>query len=163
MGVLGTVLVGLVILAGLVGVVLPVLPGAVLVLAGIVVWGIAQATAISWLVVAVAAVWIVGSQILKYVIPTRRLRESSIPGLSLLVGGMLGILGFFVVPVIGLLIGFVAGVYAMERQRLDSHHEAWPSTITALRAVGLSILIELAGALFAAATWLGGVVLISVS
>ena len=51
--------------------------------------------------------------------------------------------GFFVVPVVGLVLGFVAGVYAAERRRVGVE-AAWPSTLAALRAVGLCILIELA-------------------
>jgi hypothetical protein len=35
---------------------------------------------------------------------------------------------------------------------------AWPSTVSALRAVGLSLLIELAAGLLAAAVWLAGAV-----
>ena len=61
------------------------------------------------------------------------------------------------VPVVGLLLGFVAGVYAAERRRVG-HDAAWPSTLAALRAAGLSILIELAAAVLAAATWVVGVV-----
>ncbi len=38
--------------------------------------------------------------------------------------------------------------------------QAWPSTVSALRAVGLSVLIELAAALLAAATWLVGALLV---
>ena len=43
-------------------------------------------------------------------------------------------------------------------RRLGSHQLAWPSTRHALGAVGLSILIELAGALLAAGAWLTAVV-----
>jgi len=65
--------------------------------------------------------------------------------------------GFFVVPVVGLILGFVLGVYTAERVRLGSHATAWPSTMHALKAVGLSILIELAAGLLLAAAWLGAV------
>ncbi len=64
--------------------------------------------------------------------------------------------GFFVIPVVGLFLGFVVGVYGAEEERLGPQ-AAWPSTKLAVRAVGLSILIELAGALLAAATWLAAV------
>ncbi len=36
---------------------------------------------------------------------------------------------------------------------------AWPATVHALKAVGLSMLIELVACLLAAATWVAGVVL----
>nr|WP_246210013.1 DUF456 domain-containing protein [Nocardioides piscis] len=68
-------------------------------------------------------------------------------------------MGFFVIPVVGLFIGFVLGVYAAEHRRLGSA-AAWPATKHALKAVGLSILIELAAAMLAVATWIVGVVIV---
>jgi hypothetical protein len=66
--------------------------------------------------------------------------------------------GFFVIPVIGLLVGFPVGVYLAERRRVGAD-AAWPSTRAALRAMGASILIELLAGLLATATWVTGVVL----
>ncbi len=74
----------------------------------------------------------------------------------MLVGGAIGIVGFFVIPVLGLLIGFVGGIYIAERRRQGGHGAAWRSTRAALRASGLALLVELAGALLAATTWLIG-------
>ena len=68
----------------------------------------------------------------------------------------LGVVGFFVVPVVGLFLGFVLGVYLAERRRLGAAG-AWPSTKASLRAVGLSILIELVAGVLAAGTWVVGV------
>jgi uncharacterized protein len=73
------------------------------------------------------------------------------------VGALLGFIGFFVVPVIGMFIGFVLGVYVAERARVGGAL-AWPSTKGALRAVGASILIELVAALLAAGAWVAAVV-----
>jgi uncharacterized protein len=150
----GLLIVGLVILAGLVGIVLPVLPGAILVLGAILVWAYKVGTTTSWVVFAVAALVIAVTQVAKYVVPGRRLTASDIPRSTLLVGAIAGIVGFFVVPVVGLLVGFVLGVYAAEYQRLGSHATAWPSTKVALRAVGLSLAIEMLGALLASGAWL---------
>jgi len=61
------------------------------------------------------------------------------------------------VPVVGLVLGFVLGVYLAERARLG-RDGAWPSTRTALGAVGWSILIELAAGLLATAVWVGALV-----
>jgi uncharacterized protein YqgC (DUF456 family) len=65
----------------------------------------------------------------------------------------LGLVGFFVVPVVGLLLGFVLGVYLAERGRLGQHQAAWTSTVVALKAAGVSMLIELLTGLLMAATW----------
>ena len=150
------VLVALGIAVGLVGVVVPVVPGALLVWAAILVWGIDVRTATGWVVVVVATASIAGGQVVKYTIPGKRLRTRGVPSRSLVVGGLLAIVGFFVVPVVGLVIGFVLGVYASELQRVGARL-AWPSTTAALRAVGLSMLLELASALVATAAWVIGV------
>lgn len=147
------VVVAVLIAVGLVGVVLPLLPGALLVAAAIVFWAVVESTTAAWTACGIGLLLIAASQILKYTLPGRRMRDSGVPGSSLLIGAVVGIGGFFVVPVIGLVLGFVAGVYLAELRRLGSTTRAWPSTVVALRAVGLSLAIELLGALAAAGTW----------
>jgi uncharacterized protein len=150
----GEVLVGLAILVGLVGVVVPVLPGAVLVWAAILVWSLATKTTLAWAVLGAATVSVAAVQVVKYVIPDRQLRAGGVPRRSVVLGGLLALVGFFVIPVVGLVVGFVAGVYLSERQRLRDHDAAWRATLLAAKAVGVSVLIELAGALLAATAWL---------
>lgn len=147
-------LVGLAIMVGLVGVVVPVLPGAVLVWAAILVWALVTKTTLGWLVLAVATVSVGTTQVVKYVIPDRRLRAGGVPRRSIVIGGLLALVGFFVIPVVGLVLGFLAGVYLSERQRLREHDAAWRGTILAAKAAGVSILVELAGTLVAALAWL---------
>jgi uncharacterized protein YqgC (DUF456 family) len=155
----GLVLVGLAILVGLFGVVMPVIPGLLLCWAAVLVWAVVEGTPLAWTVFGVSTVVVAISQVVKYMIPGQRLRNAGVPVRSMAVGGLLGIVGFFVVPVIGLVLGFVVGVYAAERLRLGTHAAAWSSTVHALKAVGLSILIELAAGLVVAAVWLGAVTL----
>ncbi len=76
----------------------------------------------------------------------------------MVLGGVLGIVGFFVIPVVGLIVGFVLGVYLSELQRVG-RSAAWPATKHALIAAGLSVLIELAAALLAASAWVAGLAL----
>jgi uncharacterized protein len=155
----GLVLVGIVILVGLVGVLLPLLPGLLLCWAAVLVWALAERTALAWTVLAAASVLVAASTVTKYLVPGRRMRAAGVPWGSLAAGGVLGIVGFFVIPVVGVVVGFVAGVYGAERLRLGGHAAAWPSTVQALRAVGLSMLIELGAGLLIAAAWLAAVLL----
>lgn len=154
MSALGLVLVGAAILVGIVGVVVPVLPGGLLVVAAVLIWAIAEQTTDAWVAFAVATGLVAGSQVVKYVVPGRRMRDAGVPRSTLALGALLGIIGFFVVPVIGLFLGFVLGVYLAERRRIGADGDPRTSTQLALRAVGLAILIELAGVLLAGATWL---------
>ena len=151
------VLVALAILVGLVGVIVPILPGLVLVLAAILVWAISEGSATGWTVFAVAALLIVAGSVVKYAVPNRRLKTTGIPSSTTWFGVAVGVVGFFVIPVIGLFIGFVLGVYLAENRRVGGA-AAWPSTKEALRAVGVSMLIELAAGVLAALVWVAGVV-----
>jgi uncharacterized protein YqgC (DUF456 family) len=151
------VLVGLAIAVGLVGILVPVLPGSVLILVAIGVWAAEVGGGTAWALFAVSAVLLVGGGIVKYVVPGRRLKDAGIPPSTQWIGAALGIVGFFVVPVVGLFLGFVLGVYLAERHRVGGP-AAWPSTRSALRAAGLSILIELTAGSLAALVWIGGVV-----
>ena len=149
----GELLVGLAVLVGLVGVVVPVLPGALLVWAAILVWAVLTQSVLGWAVLFVATVCLGAVQVVKYVIPDRRLRAAGVPRRSIVVGGLLALIGFFVIPVVGLFVGFVAGVYLVERHRLGEHDAAWRATMLAARSAGLAVVIELAGTLVAAVTW----------
>src|SRR5690349_6957194 len=150
------VLVALAIAVGIVGVVVPVLPGTLLVLVAILVWAWGVGTATAWSVFAVAALFLALGAVVKYVVPGRRLKEGGVPGSTLVLGGVLGIVGFFVIPVVGLVVGFVLGVYLAELRRVGAA-AAWPATVHALKAVGLSMLIEMVAGMLAAATWVVGV------
>jgi uncharacterized protein len=151
------IVVGVAVLVGLVGIVVPVLPGSVLILVAILVWATEQGTATAWAVSAVAASLLVVGAVVKYAVPGRRLKATGVPQRTIVAGGLLGIVGFFVVPVVGLFAGFVLGVYLTEAHRVGGGR-AWPSTRAALAAVGVSILIELVAGLLAATCWVVGVV-----
>ena len=156
---LGLVVVGLAIATGIVGVVVPVLPGALLVWAAIAVWALVVDSGTSWGVLAGATVVIGGAQLLKLLVPGRRLHDAGVPRQSIFAGLALGAVGFFVIPVVGFFIGFPLGVYLEELRRRGRHESAWSSTREALRAMGLSILIELASAVLAAGAWLAAVLI----
>jgi hypothetical protein len=147
------------ILIGLAGIVVPVLPGLLLVWGGVAVWAVAEHDAGAWVVLAVATLVAAGGSVVKYLLPGRRLKESGVPWTTVGLGTVLGIAGFFVVPVVGVVLGFVLGVFLAEWLRLKDTAAAWPSTRRALAAVGWSILIELATALLVTAVWLVGLVL----
>lgn len=153
----GEVVVGIAILVGLVGILIPVLPGLILVVVAVLIWAIVEGGPAAWTVAGVAFVLGAGGMAVSYLIPGRRLKNSGIPMSTLLLGGGLAIAGFFLIPVVGGPLGFVLGIYLAERQRLG-HDAAWPATVVSVRAVGLSIGIELAAGLLIAGVWLAGVI-----
>jgi uncharacterized protein YqgC (DUF456 family) len=154
-----TVISGLAILVGVLGVLIPVLPGLLLCWLGVLLWAIlGDAGGGRWAVLGFATVIAVAGTVIKYLWPGRRLKSTGVPTSSLLAGGVLGLIGFFVIPVVGLVLGFVLGVWLAERVRLGPG-QAWASTKQALAAVGLSMLVEFTAALGVAAVWVLGLLL----
>ena len=150
------VVVGVAIAVGLIGILVPVLPGSALILVAILLWALELGSATGWAVFAVAAAFLVVGTVVKYVVPGRQLKDAGIPASTQWTGVALAVPGFFVIPVVGAFVGFVAGVYLAERRRLGPG--AGASTRSALRAVGVSVLIELTAAILAACAWVAGVV-----
>ncbi len=153
----GIVLVALVIAVGIVGIIVPLLPGILLVYAAIVVWAVIEHTVAAWVTLGVVTVLIGATTLIKYMWPMKRMRSADVGTMTLLAGAVLGIIGFFVIPIVGLVIGFVLGVYLAELANRHDQRLAWTSTKHALKGVALSVGVELTGALLATAAWAFGV------
>jgi len=142
------------IVVGIVGVVVPILPGLLLCWASVLVWALfTDAGWGRWVVLGVATLWTALGIVIKYAWPGRRLKSAGIPTSTLLAGVGLGLVGMFVVPVVGLVLGFVLGVWLAEAGRLGGLQAAWPSTRAALLGAGLSVLVELTAAMLVLGTY----------
>ncbi len=151
-----TVIAGVAILVGVLGVLVPVLPGLLLCWLGVLLWALlGDAGAVRWLVLGLATLVALIGTVVKYLWPGKRLKGTGVPTSSLVAAGVLGLVGFFVIPIVGLVLGFVLGMWLAERLRLGPG-QAWPSTRGALGAVGLSLLVEFAAALGVAVVWVFG-------
>jgi uncharacterized protein YqgC (DUF456 family) len=155
----GIVLVALVIAVGLVGIVVPLIPGILLVFGAIAVWAVVENNVTGWVTLGVVAALVAASTLIKYLWPMRRMRAADVSTWSLVAGAVLGIVGFFVIPLVGLVIGFVLGVYLAELSNRRDQRLAWTSTKHAVKGVALSVGVELAGALLATVAWVAGVYL----
>lgn len=152
-----TVLVVLIMLVGLVGIVIPVLPGLLLVWVAVLVWACETQSTQGWVILGIATALALCGSFLQYAIPGRRMAKAGVRTSSTLLGAGLALVGFFVIPVLGAFVGFALGIYLAERARLGSHDTAWPSTKHALKAIALSVGIELLTGLAIATTWVIGV------
>ena len=70
---------------------------------------------------------------------------------------MLGIIGMFVIPVVGFVVGFVLGIFLVEQGRSRDRAQAWTRTKHPLKAVLTSMGIELCAGVLIAITWVIGV------
>lgn len=153
-----TVVVALIMLVGLIGIAVPVLPGLLVVWAAVLVWASETQTTAGWVVLAIATALALSGFLLQYLLPGQRLRKAGVTTSTTVAGAALAVVGFFVIPIVGGFLGFALGIYLAERIKLGTHAAAWPSTKHALKAIGLSMGIELLTGLAIATTWVIGVV-----
>jgi len=156
-----TVLVGLLMVVGLIGIAVPLLPGLLLVWASVLIWAAGVHSTTGWVVLGIVTTLAVTGVLLQYLLPGRLMSRAGVRTSSTVAGTALGVVGFFVIPVVGAFLGFVLGVYLAERVRQGSHAATWSSTKSALAAIGLSMGIELMTGLAIAATWVIGVITIT--
>lgn len=152
----GLILIGLLIAVGLVGTIIQLYPGLPIIVLAIGIWAGFTGTAAAWWIFAAAAAVVVTAYVLSFVLPAKFMRDEGTPWSALSIGIILAFIGFFVIPVIGMPIGFVVGVFASEWVRLKDSKRAWRQTVTALKGVLLSVLIELIAGALSTGLWVLG-------
>lgn len=159
MSVLGEVLVGLAIAVGLVGIIVQILPGNALVLGSVLVWAWVTGGTAAWVCFALAALVIAVAEVGQWLLAGRHMRRAEVPWSTLVVGGVAAVVGFFVVPVVGLFLFFTLAVLVMEYLRRRDVRTAWRATVAALQATAITIGIQLLGGLTATVIWVVGLFL----
>lgn len=137
-----TVIVGLAMLVGCIGIIVPVLPGSILIAIAALVWAVVIGTTTGWVTLAVILLLVGIGMAASWVLTGRRLKARQIPNSSLLIAAVCAFIGFFVIPVVGLFVGFIAGLYLAEYRRLKDPKESWESSWTAIKALGIGIIVE---------------------
>lgn len=148
-------LVGLAMVVGLAGTVVPVLPGLPVIWVAGLVWALNVDGTGRWVVLAVLTVLLVVGTVAHYVLPARSLGGHA-PRSTLLLGVACAIVGMFVIPVVGFAVGGVVGVYAAELRRTGNPRAAWDSTRRVLVAFGIGMAVEVGAGVLMVLTWLGG-------
>ena len=149
----GELLVLLVMVVGLVGVLVPVLPGLLLVWGAGTYWAWADGGGGRWAVAALLTLLLVVGTVAKYALPARSASGAGAPRRTLVLGALGAVVGFFVIPVAGLLVGGVGAVYLAEWQRLGEPTAAWRSTRAVLVGVGVGLLVELLTGVLMVSVW----------
>lgn len=155
-----TAVTAVVMLVGLAGIVVPVVPGLLLVWLATALWAYDHPAPSAWVVFGVATVIYAAGLVSQYVVPGRRMRQAGVGTGTLLVAVLLAVVGFFVIPVLGAVVGFVLGIFLVEMSRHHERGPAWASTRHALKGVALSIGIELAAGFAIVLTWLVGLLVL---
>lgn len=148
-----TVVVGIAYVVGLTGIVVPVLPGTITLVLATLVWAILIGGWTAWVAFAIVLVLGAIGMTTSYVLTGRRLHAAEVPMWPVYVGIASGIVGIFVIPFLGLPIGFLIGLYVSEALRQKDWRKGFTSAWIAMKALGLGILIEFSLAMLSTITF----------
>lgn len=155
--ILVTVIAGLLLAAAVVGTVYPVLPGSPLAIGTLIAWGWILGSTASWTAAAIGALLAAAGWSASAVLTGRQLKRQQVPGRSIVVAMVAGVVGLFVIPFFGLFVGFAAGLLVSEYARRRDLRAALRSSVESLKAMGLGILMEFGMVCLAASVWTAGV------
>jgi uncharacterized protein len=144
---------------GLVGIVVPVLPGLLLVALGVLVWAVDARSTTGWVLLGLVVLLYLAGAVLQWLIPGKRMKRAGVRTSTMLAGVACGVVMMFVIPVLGLFVGFPLGVFLVSLARTRDPSGAARATGHALRAIGTNMLIELGTAGLIIGAYLGTVLL----
>jgi uncharacterized protein YqgC (DUF456 family) len=151
-------LVAIAMAVGIAGTVVPLVPGLWLVAAAALVYGLVEGFDAVGVVafVVIVALALLGT-VAGVVLPPRAAGGAGAPRVSLFVGVVGAIAGFFLIPIVGLPVGGAVGIYAGELVRTRKAAVAWRTTKATLKGFGVATLVQLAAGLMMAAVWVAWV------
>jgi uncharacterized protein YqgC (DUF456 family) len=151
-----TLLVGVAMVVGLAGTIVPVLPGIALLWAAGLAYGLIVGFGQVGIGVMVAFTLIVGISVAKSVLLPRRMASGNDVSIwSQLVAVVGAVVGFFVIPIVGIVLGALVGLFLAEWIKHRELGPAWVGTKAVAKAFGLSALIDVGLGLVMFALWSG--------
>ena len=153
-------LLAVVMALGAVGTVVPLLPGLALIWAAGLVYGLAAGFGATGIVAfATMTALAAAATVAGWVVPKRRASSAGAGRASVWLGITGAVVGFFAIPVVGLPLGGVLGIYVGEHLRTRDGAAAWAATRATIIGFGVAALVQLAAGLAMIATWAVWVVL----
>lgn len=153
-------LIAILMAIGILGTVIPLIPGLALVWIAGGLWAYfdgGDGTRM-WLFALMTLFAVIGYAA-QFLLPAAATTSSKPPKNTLLIGGLAGLVGFFVIPIIGAPIGFMAGVYTNYFLNTGDSTKAWALTLKTAVAFGWAILIQVFCSVLIALTWIFGLII----
>ncbi len=149
-----TVLVGIVMVIGVAGTLLPVLPGLWLMWGAGAVFGLLGGFGpLGWGAMAALTVLAVGGTAAGYVVPGRRTSSIGVPWWGQLLAAVAAAIGFFLVPVVGAALGFLVGILAVSLLQTRSIGAALIRTRSVLASMAVASGVQFAAGLAMLVVW----------
>lgn len=131
------------LLVGAAGVVLPVLPGSLVIIVTLLAWAVLLGGPAAWTAAVVGVVLTGIGWSASTVLTGRALHQEQIPRRPVVVAVLAALVGMILLPPLGLFIGFAVGLFAAEYLRRGRDWQAaGAASLRALRAMGVGLLVE---------------------
>ncbi len=153
-----TVVAGILLVVAAVGTVYPALPGSPIAIVTLIAWAWVLGSAASWTAGVVGALLCTVGWSASAVLTGRKLKQHEVPGRSILVAVIGALIGMYFIPVVGIFVGFAAGLLLSELVRRRDVKAALRASGEALKATGLGILVEFTMICLAGSVWALGVI-----
>ena len=130
-------------LVALAGIIFPILPGSPVAIITMLAWAWLIGSTASWATGIIAAALALMGWSASLVLTGRTMRRERIPNTPILIATASAIVGLFVIPFFGIFIGFALGLFGAEYYRRRDAMAALRSSLEALKAMGIGMLVEL--------------------
>lgn len=152
-----TAVAGVLLLVGMAGIILPVLPGSLMIILTLLAWALLIGGPAVWTAAIIGMLLAGTGWAAATVLTGRMLHRERIPRGPVLVAVTSGLVGMVLLPPLGLFIGFAAGLFIAEYLRRDRDvRAAAQASLQAVKAMGLGILVEFGLAGLAVSSFLLG-------
>lgn len=141
---IATLLAAAMLITGAVFIVLPVLPGSLVIVGSLLLWGLLIGGTTGWVAAIIGILLTLIGWSMSLILTGRVMKKEDIPRAPILAALACGLVGLFLLPPLGLPIGFAAGLFFVEAMRRDWDWKgAGSASWETLKAVGAGMLLEI--------------------
>lgn len=163
MEVIVTIIAAVLMLVAIGGIIFPIIPGSPVALFTMIAWAWILGSSASWSTGIIAAALVLVGMSASLVLTGRTMRRERIPNGPVLFAVLCAVIGLFIIPFLGIFIGFALGLFGAEYYRRRDVQAALKSSIEAMKAMGIGMAIELVCAMIALGVFGVGVLIHFVS
>ena len=153
-----TIVAGLLLAVAAIGTVYPGVPGSVLAIITLMAWAWIMGSSAAWIAAVIGSVMVAAGWAAGAMLTSRKLRQQQIPKRSIAVAMVSAVVGMFLIPVVGVFVGFGAGLFVSEYARRRDFGSSLKSSAKTLKATGIGVVLEFGMVCLAGSVWMIGVI-----
>jgi uncharacterized protein YqgC (DUF456 family) len=159
MDIIVTLVAGALLVVAAIGTIYPGLPGSPVAIVALIAWAWILGSAASWATGLLGALLAAVGWSAAVVLTGRSLKRHEVPKRSMLLAVVGALVGMYLVPVVGVFLGFGLGLFLGELVRRRDLAASITASGQALKATGIGIVVEFLLVCLAGSVWAIGVIL----